>query len=56
MVTYPTVMAEAVVRLILRLPPSLHAALSAWAKEERRSLNGHIVYLLEQAVRNRRGG
>jgi len=34
----------------LRLPPELKATLTAWARHERRSLNAHIVFLLERAV------
>jgi hypothetical protein len=51
---YAVAMAEMMVRLMLRLPADLHAALEAWAKEEERSLNGHIVYLLRRAVASRR--
>lgn len=43
-------MAEQVVRFILRLSPDLHAALTEWAREEERSLNGQIAYLLRRAV------
>lgn len=53
--TYTLVMAEAIARLILRLPADLHAALTDWAREEERSLNGHIVYLLRRALTERRG-
>lgn len=48
-------MAEHVVRFILRLSPDLHAALTEWAREEERSLNAQIVYLLRQALADRRG-
>ena len=37
----------------LRLSPKLYAALSAWAEEEFRSVNGQIEYLLTQCVRKR---
>lgn len=47
---YTLVMAEQVARFILRLSPDLHATLTEWAREEERSLNGHIVYLLRRAV------
>jgi hypothetical protein len=40
---------------LLRLPPELHRELQAWAEQELRSLNGHIEYLLRDAVRRRRG-
>ena len=36
---------------LLRLPPSLLAELRTWASAEVRSLNGHIEYLLREAVR-----
>jgi hypothetical protein len=39
---------------LLRLPPDLHKELQAWAEQELRSLNGHIEYLLRDAVRRRR--
>ena len=39
---------------LLRLPPDLHKELQAWAEQELRSLNGHIEYLLREAVRRRR--
>lgn len=53
-VTYTPVMAETVVRFILRLSPGLHATLTEWAREEKRSLNAQIAYLLERAVADRR--
>lgn len=34
----------------LRLPPELHAELSAFADRTRRSLNGAAVYLLERGL------
>lgn len=40
---------------VLRLEPGLHDELRRWADQELRSLNGHIEYLLREAVR-RRGG
>lgn len=39
---------------LLRLPKALHDDLRAWADDELRSLNGHIEYLLRQAVRERK--
>jgi len=48
-------MVEAVTRFILRLPKDVHDALTAWAKEEERSLNAHILYLLRRALADRRG-
>lgn len=47
---YTLVMAEAVTRLILRLPPDVHGPLVEWAKEEDRSLNNLIVRLLRRAL------
>lgn len=41
---------------LLRLPPELLAELRSWAAHELRSLNGHIEYLLRDAVRRRKGG
>jgi hypothetical protein len=39
---------------LLRLPPSLMEELRAWAAHDLRSLNGHIEFLLREAVRVRR--
>lgn len=52
---YTSVMAEALVGLMLRLPPDLHESLKAWAREEDRSLNKLIVRLLRRAVTEWRG-
>ncbi len=41
---------------LVRLSPQLLEELRAWAGQELRSLNGHIEYLLRDAVRRRRGG
>lgn len=41
---------------LLRIPPELMADLRAWANHDLRSLNGHIEYLLREAVRKRKGG
>jgi hypothetical protein len=38
---------------LLRLPPELMEDLRAWATQELRSLNGHLEYLLREAVRRR---
>jgi len=40
--------------LLLRLPPELVEELSRWAKDELRSLNAQIEYLLRDAMRRRR--
>lgn len=41
---------------LVRLPPSLLAELRTWANQEVRSLNGHIEFLLRDALRRRKGG
>jgi hypothetical protein len=40
---------------LLRIPPDLWDDLEAWAKDELRSVNGQIEYLLKQAVQKRKG-
>ncbi|HXP60149.1 MAG TPA: DNA-binding protein [Dongiaceae bacterium] len=40
---------------LLRIDPELGTALEAWAKDELRSVNGQIEYLLRQAVQKRKG-
>ena len=40
---------------LLRLPPDLMDALNRWARDELRSLNAQIEYVLRDAVRRRRG-
>ena len=35
---------------LLRIDPDLYAALERWAADDLRSVNGHIEYLLHQAV------
>lgn len=40
---------------VLRLDPELHDELRRWASQDLRSLNGHIEYLLREALRRRRG-
>ena len=39
----------------LRISGKLYEALSAWAEDDFRSLNGQIEYLLTECVRRRRG-
>lgn len=39
---------------LLRLPPELLAELKRWAAAEVRSVNGHVEYLLRDAVRRHR--
>jgi hypothetical protein len=41
---------------VLRLDPELHDELRRWAEQDLRSLNGHIEFLLREALRRRRGG
>lgn len=38
-------------KFLLRIDPDLYTALERWAGDELRSVNGHIEYLLTQAVR-----
>ena len=40
---------------LLRIDPGLWAELEAWAKDELRSVNGQIEYILRQAVLKRKG-
>jgi hypothetical protein len=40
---------------LLRIDPELWAELGAWAKDELRSVNGQIEYVLKQAVQKRKG-
>ena len=40
---------------LLRLPPELLEELGRWARDDLRSLNGQIEWVLRQAVRKRRG-
>ena len=39
---------------LLRLPPDLLEELNRWARDDLRSLNGQIEYLLREAMRLRR--
>jgi hypothetical protein len=48
--------AEARKAYLLRLPPALLAAQRRWADEDLRSLNGHLEFLLRQALERRRKG
>jgi hypothetical protein len=41
--------------LLIRIPHPLWAELNRWAKDELRSLNGQVEYLLREAVRRRTG-
>ena len=40
---------------LLRLPPELMDEMNRWAKDELRSVNAQIEYVLRAAVRKRRG-
>ena len=40
---------------LLRMDPDLWADLEVWARDELRSVNGQIEYLLKQAVLKRKG-
>jgi hypothetical protein len=40
---------------LLRIDADLWADLEAWAKDELRSVNGQIEYVLKQAVQKRKG-
>jgi hypothetical protein len=40
---------------LVRLPEELLDELNRWARDDLRSLNGQIEYLLREAVRKRRG-
>lgn len=41
---------DAMVRFSLRVPKDLWAAIQAIAKQEHRSINGQILYILQQFV------
>lgn len=41
---------------LLRMDPGLWAELEIWARDELRSVNGQIEYILKQAVQKRKGG
>jgi len=41
---------------LLRLSPELMVELRAWSSQELRSLNGHIEFLLRDALRQRKRG
>mgnify|MGYP000745993120 CR=1 FL=1 len=40
---------------LLRIDPAVWAEIEAWARDELRSVNGQVEYLLRQAVLKRRG-
>jgi hypothetical protein len=41
---------------LLRISPELMEELRNWAGQELRSLNGHIEWVLREAVKERKGG
>lgn len=41
--------------ILLRISPELWNALNVWARDELRSLNAQVEYVLREAVRRRRG-
>lgn len=41
--------------VILRIDPKLWKDLNIWAKDELRSLNGQVEYVLREAVKKRTG-
>lgn len=41
--------------ILLRLPPDLWEQLNRWARDDLRSLNAQIEYLLREAARKRAG-
>jgi hypothetical protein len=41
-------------QILLRLSPSLWRELSSWAKDDFRSINGQIEYLLNESVKKHR--
>ena len=42
-------------QFLLRIDPSLWAEIESWAKDELRSVNGQIEFVLRDAVKRRRG-
>lgn len=43
-------------QVLLRLSPALWRELAAWAKDDFRSINSQIEYLLNESVKRRKGG
>lgn len=41
--------------IILRIDPKLWADLNIWAKDEIRSLNAQVEYVLREAIKKRKG-
>ena len=38
--------------MLLRLDPAVHEALAHWAADDLRSLNGHVEWILRQALKD----
>lgn len=41
-------------KILLRLDPSLHSKLKIWAKDDMRSINAHIEFILRKAIEDSR--
>lgn len=41
--------------IILRIDPKLWKELNMWAKDDLRSLNGQVEYILREAIKKRKG-
>ncbi len=41
--------------VLLRIPPDLWESLNLWARDELRSVNAQIEFVLREAVRKRKG-
>ncbi|MBR19085.1 MAG: hypothetical protein CMA64_02925 [Euryarchaeota archaeon] len=41
-------------KILLRLDPSLHDKLKIWAKDDMRSINSHIEFILRKALEESR--
>ena len=41
-------MPETVVHFQIRIPPDIHERLASWAKEDKRSLNGHVAAIFQR--------
>ncbi len=46
-------MPETVVHFQVRMPPDLYEKLASWAKDDKASLNAHVVELLQKALEDR---
>ena len=49
-------MPETVVHFQIRMPPVLHEQVASWAKDDKASLNGLIVQILQNAVEDHESG